>query len=55
MKTYLKDFYGVTGSITDKSDGTATLKVRLPGGTIIHNKVHKNHKSAQAAWRRLNN
>lgn len=51
MITYHKN-YGVTASITDNADGTSTLKASC-NGTIIHNKKHKNRKSAIATWYRL--
>jgi hypothetical protein len=53
MKTYLHDFCGCTGSITDKKDGTAQLIVRLPNRKKIHDKIHKSRKLAQAAWNRM--
>lgn len=52
MKTFFKD-YGVTASITNQQDGTATLKIKLPTGKVVHNKVHKSYKAAVAAWRRF--
>lgn len=53
-KTYLKAWYGVTGSIEDKKDGTARLIVRDGCGKKTHDKIHKNHKAAMAAWYREN-
>ena len=53
-KTYLKAWYGVTGSIEDKKDGTARLIVRNGCGKKTHDKIHKNHKAAMAAWYREN-
>lgn len=50
MTTYYKD-YGVTASITEHRDGTATLKTSC-GGTK-KTKKYKNKKSAYAAWRRM--
>lgn len=55
MKTYHKDFYGCTASITDKRDGTARLIIRTPGGTKVKDSVHKNRKAALAAWYRWGN
>lgn len=52
MTTYYKDFCGATASITEHKDGTATLKIRIPSGKLVHNKVHKNQKAAYSAWRR---
>ena len=52
MKTYYRD-YGITASITDKSDGTAKLLVKDPFGKKIHDKIHKNRKAALSAWKRL--
>lgn len=54
MKTYLKSFYGVTGSITDNKDGTARLIIRTGSGKKTHDKLHKNHKAAMSAWYRAN-
>lgn len=53
MKTYHKDFCGVSATITDKRDGTARLTVSISTGQKIHDKIHKNRKAALAAWRRL--
>jgi hypothetical protein len=55
MKTYYKDFYGCTASITDKADGTARLIIRLPNGKKVKDSTHKNHNAALAAWRRFDN
>lgn len=52
MKTTFRD-YGTTASITNHRDGTATLKIKLPTGKVVHNKVHASHKAAVAAWRRF--
>jgi len=54
MKTYHKAFYGVTGSIEDKKDGTARLIIRDGFGNKCHDKIHKNRKAALSAWRRAN-
>ncbi len=54
MKTYHKS-YGVTASITDKPDGTARLIAKTSTGKKVHDKIHKNRKAAEAAWRRLCN
>ena len=35
MKTYYKDFYGSTASITEHKDGTATLKICDPYGKRV--------------------
>ena len=43
--------YGVTATITDKRDGTARLVARC-GGKKVHDKIHKNRKAAENAWRR---
>ena len=53
MRSYHKDFCGVTASITDCRDGTARLIVRLPNGKKIHDRVHKNRSAAMTAWRRM--
>lgn len=45
--------YGCRATITKHRDGTATLKVKVYDGTVIHNKVHKNYNAALAAWRRM--
>lgn len=59
MKTFHKDVSsGAIGCITDKEDGTASLKVTsrtLAGEIVIHNKIHRNRKAALAAWYRLCN
>lgn len=51
MTTYHKDYTGVTASISDHRDSTATLKIRYLG-KIIKNKKYANRKSAYNAWRR---
>ena len=53
MKTYHKAFYGVSGSIEDKKNGTARLIIRQ-NGEKVHDKIHKNRKAALAAWYRAN-
>ena len=53
MKTYHKDFCGVTASITDRRDGTARLIVRLPNGKKTRDSIHKSRPAALAAWRRM--
>lgn len=53
MKTYYKDFYGSTASITEHRDGTATLKIC--SGMKKINKKYKNKKSALSAWYRYCN
>ena len=50
MTTYYKD-YGVTASITEHRDGTATLKTSCGGKSKT--KKYKNKNSAYAAWRRM--
>ena len=55
MKKYLKGWYGCTGSIQVKKDGTARLIVRDGLGHKTHDKIHKNEKAAMAAWYRENN
>ena len=55
MKTYHKDFYGSTASITDKRDGTARLIIKTPHGTKVKDSTHKNRAAALAAWRRFCN
>lgn len=55
MKTYHKDFYGCTGSITDKADGTARLIIRMPNGKKVLDKVYKSRRGAQCAWNRWGN
>lgn len=50
MTTYYKD-YGVTASITDHRDGTATLKTSC--GRKRVSKKYKNRKSAYSAWKRM--
>lgn len=52
MKTYHKS-YGCSASITDKADGTAKMIVRDQNGKKIADKVYKNRKGAEAAWRRM--
>lgn len=49
MITYYKD-YGVTASIKDNKDGTATLTIAC--GSKKTRKVYKNRKSAYVAWYR---
>lgn len=51
MKTTYKD-YGVTASITDHHNGTATLKIQC-AGKVIKNKEYASRKSAYNAWRRF--
>lgn len=51
MTTYKKDFYA-TASITDKSDGSARLVIRLNNGKKVHDKIHKSRKAAESAWYR---
>lgn len=51
MRTTHKSFYA-TGVITDKRDGTARLVIRTMNGIKTHDKIHKNRKSALAAWYR---
>lgn len=53
MKTYHKDFTGITASITDNADGTARLVIRIPGGKKVHNKTHASRKAAESAWKRF--
>jgi hypothetical protein len=53
MKTYHKDPYGFTASVTDKRDGTARLIVRDPYGKKVKDSTHKNRKAALAALRRF--
>ena len=54
MKTYHKDIHA-TASITDQKDGTARLIIKTLNGMKIHDKTHKNRKSALAAWYRACN
>lgn len=53
MKTYHKDCYGCTASITDQRDGTARLIVRDQHGKKIKDSTHKSRPAAVAAWRRF--
>lgn len=53
MKTFHKDFCGVTASITDKNDGTARLIVKDQLGRKVKDSTHKNRPAALAAWRRM--
>lgn len=53
MKTYYKDSYDCTASITDKRDGSARLIVRLSNGKKMHDKPHKNRNTALSAWNRM--
>lgn len=55
MKTYHKDFYGCTASITDKPDGSARLIIKTPHGKKVKDSTHKSRTAAQAAWRRFCN
>ena len=55
MKTYHKDFYGCTASITDKADGTARLVIKNQLGKKVKDSTHKNRNAAVAAWRRFCN
>ena len=50
MTTYYKD-YGVTASITEHRDGTATLKTSC--GSKKTSKKYASKKSAYAAWKRM--
>ena len=47
----LKSFYGPTGKIQVYSDNTARLIIKH-GSKTLHNKIHKNKKSAMSAWYR---
>ena len=47
----LKSFYGPTGKIQIYSDNTARLIIKH-GSKTLHNKIHKNKKSAMSAWYR---
>ena len=51
MTKYYKN-YGVTASITEHKDGTATLRTSIVGGKKT-SKKYKNAKSAYNAWRRM--
>ena len=53
MKTYHKDFCGVTASVTDKVDGTARLVVCDKYGKKVKDSIHKSRAAALAAWRRF--
>lgn len=53
-KKALTAWYGVTGSLSVYSDGTARLKISQMG-KLLHNKIHKNEKAAMSAWYRANN
>ena len=53
MKTYHKDFCGVTASFTDKVDGTARLVVCDQYGKKVKDSIHKSRAAALAAWRRF--
>lgn len=55
MKTYHKDFYGCSASITDKADGTARLIVRNQNGKKVKDSIHKTRSAAYSAWRRFCN
>lgn len=50
MTTYYKD-YGVTASIKEHKDGTATLKTACGGKRT--SKKYASKKSAYSAWRRM--
>ena len=52
-KKILSAWYGVSGSVTVYTDGTARLKISQ-NGKLEHNKVHKNEKAAMSAWYRFN-
>jgi hypothetical protein len=54
MKTYHKS-YGITASITDKTDGTARLVVRDQNGKKVKDSTHVSRKAAMTAWNRLCN
>jgi len=51
MTKFFKDFTGVTASIKEHRDGTATLKI----STEKKAKIYKSYKSAYQAWRRYCN
>lgn len=51
MTKYFKDFTGVTASIKENKDGTATLKI----STEKKARKYKNYKSAYSAWNRYCN
>lgn len=53
LKTYHKDFCGITASVTDKVDGTARLVVCDQYGKKVKDSIHKNRAAALAAWRRF--
>ena len=49
-KTYYKNLYGYTASITQLKDGRAYLRIRSPKGEVILQKVYKNRMNALRAW-----
>ena len=61
MRTlHYRDFCGVTATITELRDGTATLKVSMNGllsdrNPRLRSKKYKNLKTAQNTWYRLCN
>ncbi|MEG1884521.1 MAG: hypothetical protein RR224_12520 [Clostridia bacterium] len=53
MKKYLRSFYGVTGSINVKRDGSAVLTMRDQYGKLVGKSTHKNERCAMAKWNRF--
>ena len=50
-KTYWKDVYGATASLTESKDGT--VKLRVFAGMTTTKKTYKNLKSAKSAMNRI--
>lgn len=54
MKTYHRS-YGITASISDKTDGTARLVAHNQYGKKVRDSIHKSRKAALSAWYRMCN
>lgn len=49
MKTYYRDFYGCTASITTRSNGSAKLVIRTSQGILFLNRTYDTERGAQTA------
>ena len=49
MKTYYRDFYGCTASITTHWDGSAKLVIRTSQGILFLNRTYNTERGAQTA------
>lgn len=49
MKTYYRDFYGCTASITTNWDGSAKLVIRTSQGILFLNRTYNTELGAKVA------